>query len=60
MKKQKSNKTVFTVKTGTVEGFFDHAKKVMRALDKKEHIKPSYVLVFTEPMEMLHFLSGEK
>jgi predicted transcriptional regulator len=60
MKKQKTNKTVLTVKTGTVEEFFDNAKKVMRALDKKEPIKPSHTLVFTEPMEMLHFLSEKK
>jgi predicted transcriptional regulator len=60
MKKRKVNKTVLTVKTGTVEDFFDNAKKVMRALDKKEPIKPSRTLVFTEPMEMLHFLSEKK
>ncbi len=32
----------------------------MRALDKKERLEPSHTLVFTEPMEMLHFLSEKK
>lgn len=60
MKRQKTNKAVLTVKIGTVDEFFDNAKKAMRALDKKEPIKPSRTLVFTEPMEMLHFLSEKK
>jgi predicted transcriptional regulator len=60
MKKQKTNEAVITVKIGTAEEFFDNAKKLMRALDKKESIKPSHTLVFTEPLEMLHFLSEKK
>lgn len=60
MRKSKSNKTVITVKTGTIDEFFDKAKKVMRALDKKEPIKPSHTLVFADPIEMLHFLSEKK
>jgi predicted transcriptional regulator len=60
MKKRKNKKTVFTVKTGTVEEFFNQAKKVMRALDTGEDIEPSYSLVFIDPAEMLHFLSEKK
>lgn len=32
----------------------------MRKLDKKEPIKPSYTLVFEDPLEMLQFLSETK
>ncbi len=43
-----------------VEEFFDRAKKIMRVLDEKGPIESSHTLVFTEPMEMLHFLSEKK
>jgi predicted transcriptional regulator len=56
MKKPKS----ITVKTGTVDEFMAHVKNVMHAADKGEPIKPSYTLTFTDPKEMLHFLSDKK
>lgn len=60
MKKRKSDAAILTVKTGTVGDFFDTAKKVMRLLDKKEPLKPSHTLVFTDPLEMSCFLIEKK
>ena len=51
---------MFTVKTGTIDDFFNNAKKIMEALDKKEPIEPSHTLVFVDPLEMLRFLSEKK
>ncbi len=56
MKKLKS----ITIKTGKVEDFMAHVKSVMRALDKKEPLKPSHTLTFADPLEMLQFLSETK
>ncbi len=60
MKTQKTNKNLLTVKIGSSAEFFDKAKKVMRALDKNEKITPSRTLIFTDPSEMLHFLSEKR
>ncbi len=67
MKKPKSNisaksaNRLVRVKTGTVEEFFSNVKDVMRAADRGESIKQrSATLTFTEPAEMLHFLSVAK
>ena len=57
MKTQKTNKNLLTVKIGSSAEFFDKAKKVMRALDKNEKITPSRTLIFTDPSDMLNFLS---
>ncbi len=64
MKKLKSkNVTIkFTkVKTGTVEDFFSTVKNTMRSIDKGEPVeKRCATLTFTDPSEMLHFLSAAK
>ncbi len=49
-----------TVKTGSVEEFFDRVKQVMRAADRNESLSPSQTLTFADPQEMLTFLSGTK
>lgn len=67
MKKQKVNLSakstlkLVTVKTGTVDEFFFNVREVMRAADKGQAIKQRCAtLTFTEPSEMLHFLSVAK
>ena len=49
------------VKTGSVNDFFDKAREVMRAADKKQPIKARCAtLTFIDPAEMLRFLSAAK
>ena len=56
MKKLKN----MTVKTGSVEEFFDRVKPVMRAAYRNECLSPSQTITFADPQEMLTFLSGTK
>jgi predicted transcriptional regulator len=49
------------VKTGNVEEFFSNAKGLMRAVDRREPIKKhAATLTFSDPSEMLRFLSASK
>jgi predicted transcriptional regulator len=49
------------VRTGSVEEFFSNAKSLMRGLDRGEPIKKrSATLTFSDPSEMLQFLSVSK
>ena len=60
MKSKKGKKPAVTVKIGTVDDFFNNAKNIMCALDKKEPIEPSHTLVFVEPLELADFLDDTK
>jgi predicted transcriptional regulator len=62
MKKPKEHKmnARMTIKTGTVEAFFNDVKKIMHSADKGASITPECTLVFENPTEMLHFLSAAK
>lgn len=60
-KSAKSALKIARVKTGTVEEFFSNVKDIMRTADHGEPIKQRCTtLTFTEPAEMLHFLSVAK
>src|SRR5829696_7640131 len=49
------------VKTGSADNFLANIKEAMRALDRGESVKPrSATLMFSEPIEMLRFLSQAK
>lgn len=56
MKKPKS----VTIKTGSVDAFMVRMKGIMRALDKKTPLKPSYTIRFADPRDMLHLLNTKK
>lgn len=63
MKKHKSKPDIkfVKVKTGTVEDFFSTIKNVMRSADEHKPVKPTCAtLTFSDPTEMLHFLSAAK
>lgn len=58
---KKSDFKIIKVKMGSVKGFFDNARKVMRDADKgKPLTKRCATLTFVDPSEMLHFLSAAK
>ncbi len=60
MRKPKSTKPLFKVKTGNINDFFQDVKSIMHSADKGNPVAPDYTLTFENPAEMLHFLSDAK
>ena len=52
--------TKLTITTGSEQAFFEHGRRIARALDRGEHLPTERVLSFEEPEEMMRLMTSAR